>query len=382
MRRSLLVGVSVGAFASVALGVPGGVGSPRASAISASPAALLVIESGSPPARVSIVTLAGKKLPVPPRVRASPGGLSPDERLVARVRDGSASSAVETLELASIRGGTAKTLLSATAITFAWSPDSRRLAATATSPKGAPTLRLFDRAGRQLTSIALPADRYPDGTVTHNYYLIAWAPDGSRLLATQDAGGSGYYPHAIVTFDLRTKQLRTLAENAPKDDPTTVAWSPDSRFVALAGGEGFSMRDYVFAVIDTERSKPVIYCTAGFAPQGTPVGTPSCPTKFGGSGAPTALAWAPDSRSVFVRSFGVIERLDLTGGRSTVTRAGSGYLLCAVGSKLLYGNALVSSAPVRPATLQLLDLRTKTRHAIFQSRTADIATVIPLARVP
>jgi hypothetical protein len=75
----------------------------------AAPEGLLLVEfldyvKGWPWWRVTLLSPAGKRLPVPERVRKFPHELSPDGRMVAGVRDGK-------LLLGPVRGGALKTIL-------------------------------------------------------------------------------------------------------------------------------------------------------------------------------------------------------------------------------------------------------------------------------
>ena len=95
--------------------------------------ALLVIDSGYPTPTVTIISLAGKRLPVPARVRKSPFGLSPDARRVAdTTADGVRVGPVRRGSMMTVlRGDRCPSCVYGTDPSFAWSPDSRRLAAAA-----------------------------------------------------------------------------------------------------------------------------------------------------------------------------------------------------------------------------------------------------------
>ena len=61
-------------------------------------------------------------------------------------------------------------------------------------------LKLVNRSGRLVRSFALPNGR-PDQGARVYYHLIAWSPDGSRLLLLQT---NDYGPTAAVVLDIKT----------------------------------------------------------------------------------------------------------------------------------------------------------------------------------
>jgi hypothetical protein len=127
---------------------------------------LLMVEwpSQAGDARVTIVSVAGKHLPVPARVRQFPLGLSPDARMVA-------GTDVDAVDVGPVRGGSTRTLLRGNCPpkpgpvcsygidpSFAWSRNSGQLAAAANPPTGATMLKIFDRNGKAIRSFKLPAE--------------------------------------------------------------------------------------------------------------------------------------------------------------------------------------------------------------------------------
>ena len=129
---------------------------------------LLVIENFSGAGeRVSILSLAGNRLPVPPRLRTlgwvasqlSPNvRLSPDARFVADadVRRGN-------VLVGRVQGGAMRTVLRSPCgprclapPTFAWSPDSRFLAVAAGGLGTPSVLRIVDLSGRIVKSFSEP----------------------------------------------------------------------------------------------------------------------------------------------------------------------------------------------------------------------------------
>jgi hypothetical protein len=342
----------------------------RASAPPPRVVALLLAEGFTPAHGIAIVALSGKRFPVPARVRDWPLGLSPDSRLVAGFSGGRPYSP-EAVTLGKVRGGSMKEILRGTCSasvcprgadpSFAWSPDSRRLAAAAIPRAGSTLLRLFDRSGRLVRSLKLPA-RNPERGGRAYHRLVSWSPDGSRLLLKRM---NAYFDTAVLTVDVDTGRVRTLARiEAPQDSPT-VTWSPNGRLVVLTSA-GFSSRDYSYAVIDVANARPIVRCNSGSP----------CDVSSGS-------VWAPNSRSLFKSSGKDILRVDLAGRRTRVGRSNTPYplLRAAFSHYLLYETISVRHDEVVRDTLFVLDLTTHREKQIVSLRTG-VTAIMPLTRIP
>lgn len=333
----------------------------------------LVVAEGDPRApTVSLITLTGRLRRVPAAVRSSPLGLSPDGRLLARTRVRQTDN-IGLVELAPVRSGRFKTLLAARCSTcpagpdpsFAWSPDSSRLAVTVSPERGPTLLRLYDRNGRRLRSFRLPgidtAQSQPAHQVREVHRLLSWSPDGSRLLLLRQ---NEYIPTGFVTVDIHSGALRTLASFGHKDEPTSFAWSPNGALLALDENEGWSMHDYTFAVLDVETARPLLQCTS------------ATPCKWGRFGP---LAWAPDSRSLFTLVGTSIDRIDLTGHRSTIFNGATpGWIFLAVGGSLVYDHPVYHGDSFVRDTLYLVDIQTRRRRTLYDTKRHAIFAVRPV----
>lgn len=342
---------------------PAGRGAPAAA-----PVGVIVVYGNSQHWTVSLVNAAGKELPVPASVRESPLGLSPDGRYVARIPGWNPwvtdLGSEQVVELVPVRGGSPATVLRGIDASYAWSPDGRQLAASASGRTGPTMLRLFDHNGRLVRSVTLP-HTFEQESERAYFRVLSWSPDGSHLLLEES---DPYLPRAMVALDLRSGRLRTLATFGNKDEPAVV-WSPDGRYVALAEGEGFSQDDYLFAVIDVATGKPLMACT---------VNRP-CPDALS-----WPLAWAPDSRSLFAPSRGGIVRLDLGWHRSTAAVIPRGFVrrLYAFADRLVYEVAVErNDGSTVSDTVYLQRIGAKQGRQIFQTR-SDIGAVRVVAHLP
>jgi hypothetical protein len=251
--------------------------------------------------RVTIVSLEGKRLPVPARVREAPYGLSPDARYVAEIRAAS-------VLVGRVRGGAMRMLLRNPCgrqcrfePSFAWSPDSRELAVAATL-RGSSLLRVFDRNARAVRSFTLPRTN-PEHGGQASYEVVAWSPDRSRLLLRRR---DEYAPTAVVALTVKTGELRTLVRVDACDNPAPT-WSPNGRFVALVNHPTHVCGDR-FAVIDVTNGRRII--DRSWAR---------------GYGRGWTL-WAADSRSMFgAVAGGTIARFYLTGRRISVVTSSPGW---------------------------------------------------------
>ena len=291
MRVTSLRVIAAGAVlivisATVALGAPVSLdASPSVRAVRGVQAVLVSEYAGGLSQRVSIVSLAGKQLPVAPRLRTFRWGassLSPDARFVAEVRPGTVHRRGIVL-VGRVRGGSMQTVLEEPCPsacpydpTLAWSPDSRHLALAAGGGLGKPSvLRLVDVNGRLVKSFAVPSND-PDNGRKVAHRVISWSPDGSRLLLMR-YGELG--PSAAVVLEIATGRLHAVARFAGCDGPD-LEWSPDGRLLALTSDATQDCLDR-FELIDALRAKTLISreWDKGLGQGGT--------------------LWAPDSKSVF-----------------------------------------------------------------------------------
>lgn len=111
-------------------------------------------------------------------------------------------------------------------LTFAWSPDSRRL--------------LVGGAGRQtnrLLMIPLDGGRATDvarpRTLTE-YRVIGWAPNGRQVAYQRTSGTYGNDVELIVAGPDGTNRRRLFTLQEPIHDYFEGAWSPDSRSIAFS----------------------------------------------------------------------------------------------------------------------------------------------------
>jgi hypothetical protein len=326
--------------------------------------------------RVSILSLTGKRLPIPPRLRSlgyaagqlSPyARLSPDARFVADIdlRRGS-------VLIGGVRGGAMRTVLRSpcpsgclNAPTFAWSPDSRFLAVAAGDGVGKPSvLRIVDLSGRVVRSFTVPR-RDPDSGEPEGTEVISWSPDGSRLLLMRTAT---FGATAAIVREIRTGTSRSVANFVGCDGPH-LAWSPNGRFIALDSRGTQDCLDF-FALIDAVRAKTLISRSW---------------EKGKGAGG---TVWAPDSKSVFGfsstyragRTSSRIDRIYLSGRRTKIIKPRLGWLTPRVA--LVTGLVYDSAPPTTgPKTLYLHNFTTRAQERLASSR-LGFARVEPLQRLP
>lgn len=111
----------------------------------------------------------------------------------------------------------------------AWSPDGKRLA-SADSLNMQPPVIWDAQSGKVL--FTLPAET---GKLEPLWLGLAWSPDGKRLAAVGSLWhrDSGKDEGMILIWDTETgKQEQLLTEGMDGNRLWTIAWSPDSRFLA------------------------------------------------------------------------------------------------------------------------------------------------------
>jgi len=368
----------VGAIVVAALLLSGGPRADYTSGVangSVGPKALLVVAYGAAGGlSVAAVTLGGKRVAVPARVRESPGGLSADARMVAKVSG-------DSVLLGAVRGGSMKRVLTGKCVarssplrcsygsdpSFVWSPTSQRLAVAANRERPPTLLALVDRSGSVVRGFTLPRTNPERGGRAY-YHLVSWSPDGSRLLAIRR---DEYIDTAVVVLEVKTGTWRTLARIVEPHDSPRLSWSPDGRFVALTS-EGRSSQDFAFAVIDASSGHPILACKV---------------TKIGCGGG---TVWASDSQSLFITAGRTstnqssrIERFYVSGRRSTLF--GSKVVLIpriALATSLIYEE--YSEKPdysLASDALYRYDFASGNKALLHRSRTG-IGAVIPLSRLP
>ena len=372
--RALLLVVASAMFTIVgALLEP--VGAPAAATARAAPVAgLLVTEyTADGKSRLSIVSLTGKRTPVPPRLRTLGRGwpawrLSPDARLVA------AATPDGDVLLGPVRGGVMQTVLRSPCPaqgldgpTFAWSPDGRHLAVAAggigRDGKGQRSvLKIVDPSGRLVRSFTVPR-RTDDWGGPIATAVSSWSPDGSRLLLERVAT---YASTAAVVRDIETGTSRTVARFAGCD-AAHLTWSPNGRYLALDSRGTQDCLDY-FELIDAVRAKTIVSREWD---------------KGAGEGG---TVWAADSKSVFGssstyragRTSSRIDRISLTGRRTNVIASRLGLVTprVALATGLVFDVFMVGEK-----ALYLHDFATGQRRRLAASA-RGFASVEPLQRLP
>ena len=382
MGRSMLVQSTLALMISVLLfsateGISGGAPEARQGSVAGSaPVRGLLVRSTYPKALVSILTLDGKSLAVPARVREFPLGLSPDARLVAGVSAPPQLHGTGAVLLGPVHGGSMKTVLRGDCTSppcprgadpsYAWSPDAQRLAAAVNPARGPTLLKLLDRSGTVMRSVSLPRQSTERGDRAY-HRLVSWSPNGRRLLLMRS---NDYGPTAAVEVDVATGRSRTLAKFRPCDGPS-LAWSPDSRLVALTSS-GTQDCDDRFAIIDAASARPVL--------------ERSYPKGLGEGGT----LWATDSRSVFAAAItlsatkpnGIRSRIDrvlLDGRRSNVIEPRAGWLIprVALDTGLVY-----QTSPRTGYGALYLHRLSSVEHDRRISSQKGIDAVVPLTRAP
>lgn len=350
--------------ATVALFAPPGTEASRSSRSVPAVQALLVSEqlAAGVSQRVSIISLAGKKLAVPGRLQKLRWGdwaLSPDARFVAWFAQLSSRPGGGVL-VGPLRGGTMQTVLRDPCRpscgywpTYAWGPDSRLLAVSAGALEEPQVLRLVDVNGRVVKSFSMPnAVTEWGGKVRVTYRVVSWPPDGSRLLLLRS---DRYGPSAVVVLEVGTGKWHRVAgvRRFSGCDHPKLAWSPDGRLIALSSHGTQDCLD-LFALIDALHAKTLI--------------SEEWEDELG-DGRPV---WAVDGKSVFIRTTPVsgqplegIDRIYLTGERVNVIEptADGATPRVALATGLIYdaANALYLHHFATGETKRLMPLRSGSR---------------------
>jgi Tol biopolymer transport system component len=126
-------------------------------------------------------------------------------------------------------------------LTFAWSPDSRRL--------------LVGGAGRRtsrLLTISPNGDRATDVVkprASTEYGVIGWAPNGRQIAYQRTSGTYGNDVELIVARPDGTHRRTLFTLQEPIHDYFQGAWSPDSRSIAFSTGHR-APRDPTLAIVN------------------------------------------------------------------------------------------------------------------------------------
>ncbi|HEY6834840.1 MAG TPA: hypothetical protein VI142_00065 [Gaiellaceae bacterium] len=111
-------------------------------------------------------------------------------------------------------------------LTFAWSPDSRRL--------------LVGGAGRQtnrLLTVSVTGGRATDVVrprASIEYRIVGWAPNGRQVAYARMSGKFGTGADLVVARPDGTHRRTLFSLADPIHDDFAAAWSPDSRSIAFA----------------------------------------------------------------------------------------------------------------------------------------------------
>jgi WD40 repeat protein len=160
-----------------------------------------------------------------------------------------------------------------TAIAFA--PDGRRIAAADANAPG-PRVAIFDvGTGRRVKRLAAPGGRM--GSVQS----VAFSPDGAKLLWGETGG-------EVALWDLVGDRLLFREKLHPRR-VEDVAFSPDGRLMASAGGVAVCLR----GVEDPAKVGRDFIVQSAVAPGGAPLAKAAGPAVFGREGF-GCLAFTPD----------------------------------------------------------------------------------------
>jgi Tol biopolymer transport system component len=170
-------------------------------------------------------------------------------------------------------------------LTFAWSPDSRRL--------------LVGGAGRQtnrLLTISLNGGRVTDVVRPRaftEYGIVGWAPNGRQVAYTRASGKFGTDVELIVARPDGThhRTLFSLADGI--HDSFTAAWSPDSRSIAFSTDHR-APHDPTLAIVNVATRAVHRFRHGGWGDQ--------------------RPAWSPDSKRLAVPLGGRMVTMDTRGG--------------------------------------------------------------------
>lgn len=200
-------------------------------------------------------------------------------------------------------------------LTFAWSPNSRRL--------------LVGGAGRQtnrLLTISLSSGRASDivrPRASTEYRIVGWAPNGGQIAYQRTSGKYGEEVDLIVARPNGTHRRTLFSLAEPIHDSFAAAWSPDSSAIAFSTDHR-APHDPTLAIVDV--ASGAIHRL-----------------RHGGWGSQRP-AWSPDSK-----------RLAVALGGRTVTMSTAGRrihaLLAVTGPSVVWsprGQITISGPDVQP----------------------------------
>jgi len=211
-------------------------------------------------------------------------------------------------------------------LAVAFSPDGRVITsahnkeASTSSPEADGAIRLWEAdSGRELAVHALTLDH--KGSID----AAALSPDGRYIVTGDNTRNDcdiliGSWSHTVTLWDSATgKSLRTLTKH---DKPVwAVAFSPDGRMIASAGGEGVNKEECsLYRSSDPSFSELKLWDAASGRELHTVTGLENA----------GKLAFSPDSSSTVIVDHSTLKLCSITDGKNMRTFAGYGVIPRAV----------------------------------------------------
>jgi WD40 repeat protein len=180
---------------------------------------------------------------------------------------------------------------------IAWSPDSQLIAYTSSNGGLVPVISSSTNVAHVLSAstgtilLGYPKNAYPQDAhdVQFRQLAVAWSPDGKRIASA--GGAEPPYNYSLQSWDATTGSAVTTYERSfPAFMLYAVAWSPDGKYLAATG----------FAVLNGEGAKSDSFLQVWDAVSGKSVFiSPSLGDIFD-STTRYACGWSPDSRRVVI----------------------------------------------------------------------------------
>jgi len=222
---------------------------------------------------------------------------SPDRRYLAFVRISDAGTGAETLGLVTPDGSTRDLYTGRGAgLTFGWAPDGTRLAVYPGA--AASEIAIIDTSGRPTGALVLPDGVELMTASWSSFASLAWSPDSTWLaVAVRDGGGLSDCPtvngNPATTGELDTCYILLATDGSgargTSDELSNyLAWAPDSR-VALTH---WYTKTVEIRALDGSAPKVVVL------PGTTAREHPLTATNDG-----HVLAWSPDGMQVLVAGY-------------------------------------------------------------------------------